>query len=299
MHLLELVKQTKSHMKVLVTGANGQLGKCLADLAAGEDGAREQWYLLGREHFALDQYAMVEEVLKQLRPDWVINAAAYTAVDKAESEAAVAMLMNGEAVGHLAETCGRLKIGLVHISTDYVFDGKGTKPYLPADPVGPTGVYGKSKLLGEQLVLEKHPGAFIVRTSWVYSQHGHNFVKTMLRLMAERTELNVVNDQVGCPTYAPDLAAALLQVCRSEAAPPGVYHFCNSGAISWFQFATAIAEMIGSNCQVRPISASQFPTPAMRPPYSVLDTTSFSETFHWPMLPWKGRLRDCLQHLGY
>lgn len=286
-------------MKILVTGANGQLGKCFADLAAGPDGAGEKWYLLGREHFALDQYAMVEEVLKELKPDWVINAAAYTAVDKAESEPAIAMLMNGEAVGHLAAVCARLGIGLVHVSTDYVFDGKGTRPYLPADPVGPTGVYGRSKLLGEQLVPENHPQSFIVRTSWVYSQHGHNFVKTMLRLMADRTELNVVNDQVGCPTYAPDLAAALLQVCRTAAAPPGVYHFCNSGAISWFQFATAIAEMIGTNCRVQPIGTSQYPTPAIRPPYSVLDTTSFSQTFQWPMHNWQERLRVCLQHLGY
>ncbi|MCU0333804.1 MAG: dTDP-4-dehydrorhamnose reductase [Chitinophagaceae bacterium] len=286
-------------MKILVTGANGQLGKCFADLTAGPDGAGEKWHLLGREHFAIDQYAMVEEVLKELKPDWVINAAAYTAVDKAESEPAVAMLMNGEAVGHLAAVCARLNIGLVHVSTDYVFDGRGTRPYLPTDAVGPTGVYGKSKLSGEQLVQHHHPGAFIVRTSWVYSQHGHNFVKTMLRLMADRTELNVVNDQVGCPTYAPDLAAALLQVCRTATAAPGVYHFCNSGAISWFQFATSIAAMIGSDCQVKPIATSQYPTPAARPPYSVLDTSSFSQTFHWPMQPWQDRLRVCLHHLGY
>lgn len=286
-------------MKILVTGANGQLGKCFADLAAGADGAGEEWYLLGREHFALDQYAMVEEVLRQLRPDWVINAAAYTAVDKAESEPTVAMLMNGEAVGHLAAVCARLGIGLVHVSTDYVFDGNGTRPYLPVDPVGPTGVYGKSKLLGEQLVLERHPQAVIVRTSWVYSQHGHNFVKTMLRLMAERSELNVVNDQVGCPTYAPDLAAALLQVCRTAAAPPGVYHFCNEGAISWFDFATAIATITNTSCVVHPIATSQYPTPAARPSYSVLDTTSFSHAFHWPMQPWRDRLLVCLQFLGH
>lgn len=282
-------------MKIVVTGANGQLGKCLQDVASHFAG--HQIIFLGREHCALEQFGMVQNVLQSLQPDVVINAAAYTAVDKAEQESALAMLINGEAVGHLAKVCHELHIQLIHISTDYVFDGTKNTPYVVSDPVNPIGVYGKSKLLGEQLIATHHPDSIIIRTSWVYSQHGNNFVKTMLRLMKEKEQIGVVNDQFGCPTYAIDLANAVLQIALQKPRP-GIYHFANEGVISWYQFAQAIQEIIQSNCIVNPISTAQYPTPAKRPVYSALDAQLIHETFGVKLSPWRQSLEACLQELA-
>lgn len=281
-------------MKILVAGANGQLGKCLQEVA--NNFSRHQFHFLGREHFALDQFAMVENVLRSLQPDVVINAAAYTGVDKAEQEPALAYLINGEAAGHLAMVCHSLHIRLIHISTDYVFDGSKTSPYLETDLVNPLGVYGKSKLMGEQLIAQEHPAAIIVRTSWVYSRHGHNFVKTMLRLMKEKQEIGVVNDQFGCPTHAIDLATGLLQIAEKEPVP-GVYHFANEGIITWYHLACAIKTYTNSACIVNPISTQQFPTPAKRPAYSALSNKHIQQTFGITIGGWEQSLEQCLKTL--
>jgi dTDP-4-dehydrorhamnose reductase len=283
-------------MKIVVTGANGQLGKCLQDVASDFSG--HQIIFLGREHCALEQFSMVQNVLQSLQPDVVINAAAYTAVDKAEQEPALAMLINGEAVGHLAKVCNDLQIRLIHISTDYVFDGSNSFPYVETDAVKPIGVYGKSKLLGEQLIAKYHPHSVIVRTSWVYSKHGNNFVKTMLRLMKEKEQIGVVSDQFGCPTYAIDLATAVMQIAVQEEPRPGIYHFANEGVISWHQFAQAIKELTNSACMVNAIPTSQYPTPAQRPVYSALNAQLIHQTFGVKLSPWKQSLEACLKQLA-
>ncbi len=284
-------------MKILVSGANGQLGKCIHDVAGEFPGV--EFIFLGREHFALERFDRVRQVLETIRPQWVINAAAYTAVDRAENESAMAFLINGEAVGHLAQACAAVGSRLVHVSTDYVFDGSASKPYREDDPVNPLGVYGASKLQGETLALQHAPESIIVRTSWVYSQHGHNFVKAMLRLMKEKERIGVVNDQLGCPTYAIDLARALVTIACHAQPRAGIYHYSNSGPISWYDFASAIGSLTQSACKVEPIPTSAYPTPARRPAWSVLDNTRIQQVFGIPQLPWKDRLQACLQALGY
>lgn len=284
-------------MKVLVTGANGQLGKCLKDVAHLYPGT--QFLFMGRENFALEQFEMVRTVLDSVRPDWVINAAAYTAVDKAEVETTLAFLINGESVGHLAAVCAANGARLLNVSTDYVFDGTKSSPYLETDTTNPVGVYGASKLQGENLCLHHAPDSIVVRTSWVYSQHGHNFVKTMLRLMGEKDAINVVNDQHGNPTYAIDLASALLQIVHHKSPASGVYHFSNSGPITWFQLANAIRELTGSHCQINPITTDQYPTPAKRPAWSVLSNDKIQQTFGIAQKDWRLSLQHCLKALGH
>lgn len=282
-----------AHMKIVVTGANGQLGKCLQDVAANFPSLH--CISLGREHCDLQQFGMVSQVLHSLKPDWVLNAAAYTAVDKAEQETIAANLINGEAVGHLAKVCSDIGAKLLHVSTDYVFDGTATKPYVETDAVNPVGAYGKSKLIGERQIQQFYPeGSVIVRTSWVYSRHGSNFVKTMLRLMKEKEAIGVVNDQLGSPTYAIDLANALLSICQHPQFVPGIFHYCNSGIISWYDFAVAIQEISGLNCMVKPITTADFPTPAKRPAWSVLNCDKIQKTYGCAIQPWKDSLQQCM-----
>lgn len=280
-------------MKIVVTGANGQLGKCLQDVASNFPAL--QCIFLGREHCDLQQFGMVSQVLQALKPDWVINAAAYTAVDKAEQETQAADLINGEAVGHLAKVCKDIAAKLIHVSTDYVFDGTATQPYVETDTVHPVGAYGKSKLIGEQLIQQLYAdGAVIVRTSWVYSRHGANFVKTMLRLMKEKESIGVVNDQLGSPTYAIDLANALLNICKYPKFVPGIFHYSNSGIISWYDFAVAIREISGLNCKVNAITTADFPTPAKRPAWSVLNCSKIQTTYGCAVIEWKASLQQCM-----
>jgi len=238
---------------------------------------------------------MVSQVLHELKPDWVINAAAYTAVDKAEQETIAANLINGEAVGHLAKVCSDIGAKLLHVSTDYVFDGTATKPYVETDIVNPVGAYGKSKLMGEQLIQQLYAnGSVIVRTSWVYSRHGANFVKTMLRLMKEREAIGVVSDQLGSPTYAVDLANALLNICKYPKFVPGIFHYSNSGIISWYDFAVAIREISGLNCKVNAITTADFPTPAKRPAWSVLNCSKIQTMYGSAISEWKASLQQCM-----
>ena len=284
-------------MNVLVTGAGGQLGSELRDLVSAYPGFT--FHFFDRAALPLDDAALVEEAFDRVRPQVCINAAAYTAVDKAESEREQAYAANAVAVGQMAALCKRHGALLIHVSTDYVFDGQGTHPYRETDPVDPLGVYGASKLEGERLALAAHDRVVIVRTSWVYSYYGKNFIKTMLRLLREKESIGVVADQVGRPTYAADLAAALLDVAGayevgSDARFHGIYHYADKGAISWFDLASAVKEIIGAPCVIRPLTTAEYPTPAKRPAYSVLDTHRIETTFGLAIPDWKDSLRRCL-----
>lgn len=255
---------------------------------------------LSRADADITDARMLADVTRKFRPDVVVNAAAYTAVDRAESEADVAMAVNCEGARNVARVAAAAGAPVIHISTDYVFNGEGRSPYAPDAKTDPIGVYGKTKLAGEAAVREENPNHVIVRTSWVFSHRGSNFVRTMLRLGAERDELRVVEDQTGRPTSATDLASALLIVARAIAENPGlagVYHFANVGETSWFGFAQGIfdqARALGERHTPRivPIPTSEFPTAARRPAYSVLDTTTFSERFGVEPRHWQSAVRD-------
>lgn len=278
---------------ILVTGSNGQLGKELQELA--EVYPQFKFVFASREDLKLHHYGLVENFFIGIKPQYCINCAAYTAVDKAESEQDMAMLVNGEAVGRLAAVCKKYHTKLIHISTDYVFNGESETPYNEDAVTGPINTYGRSKLLGEQLCMQEYEGAIIIRTSWVYSRFGNNFVKTMMRLMSERNELNVVNDQIGSPTYAADLAKAILDIIASGKWESGIYHYSNEGKISWYEFALAIKKMIGSSCKVHPIPTSAYPTPAKRPHYSLLDKSKITATYGVVISDWERSLQVCIE----
>lgn len=274
---------------ILVTGANGQLGRSIQAIANQFEAINFQF--MGREHLPINDFALVDKVVEALKPIALINAAAYTAVDKAETDTDSANLMNGYAVGNLAAAAKRVGAKFLHVSTDYVFDGNGTQPYLEDDTTNPVNAYGRSKLLGEQLALQEHPESMVVRTSWVYSRYGANFVKTMIRLMLSRPQIGVVHDQTGCPTHATSLAAALVTMALSpQKDTGGIYHFSNSGIISWFQFAEAICKAGGFNCTVNPILTTDYPTPARRPVYSALSCSKMQTVFQINQTPWEEAL---------
>jgi len=281
---------------ILVTGANGQLGKELKQLEGAYPGYR--FIFLSREDLPIHHFELVRNFFKGYTPQYLVNCAAYTAVDKAETEKDLAFQVNGEAVGVLAAVCREYGTKFIHISTDYVFDGNATTPYSTDAPVNPQTVYGASKLMGEQEAVRYNPSSIIIRTSWVYSEFGKNFVKTMRKLMSERTELNVVNDQLGSPTYAADLAMVIMQIITGDKWIPGIYHFSNTGVISWYDFAVAIRELSGLSCQLHPISSAQYPTPAKRPAYSAMDTSGIFSTFGVTPVSWKESLQLCLQKLN-
>lgn len=277
---------------ILVTGANGQLGREMQVIAGGFP--QYHFLFVTKEELPIDDKEAVKKYFQSNDITVCVNCAAYTAVDKAESEQGKAFAINGDAVGALAAICKEKSILFIHISTDYVFDGTATSSYKEDHPVNPVGVYGASKLKGEELALQNNPAAIIIRTSWVYSSFGNNFVKTMLRLMKERESINVVNDQKGCPTYAADLAKAIMDIVSGINVTPGIYNFSNHGVINWYEFAIAIKELSGSKCIVNPIPTSQYPTPAKRPAYSVLDTTKIRDTFNVVIPGWKESLKKCL-----
>ena len=281
--------------KILVTGANGQLGKELKELIPSCP--QFDFIFLSREELPIHHIETVRNSFKAIHPQFCINCAAYTAVDRAESEKETPFLVNAEAPGILATVCKEYGTQFIHISTDYVFDGSATSPYKEDSPTNPQSVYGASKLEGEKQVLRFNPGSLIIRTSWVYSEFGKNFVKTMLKLMNERTEISVVNDQVGSPTYAADLAEAILQIITSQQWREGIYHYCNEGIISWYDFAVAIKELSGSSCTVNAIASSAYPTVAKRPGYSVLSAVKFRQDFGVGLKSWKESLTRCLAKL--
>ncbi len=279
--------------KILVTGANGQLGNECRILA--EAIADAEFVFTDVAELSITDSKAVEEIFSKNKFDYCINAAAYTAVDLAETEPELAQLINATAVGYLAEACQKHHCKLIHISTDYVFDGQNENGYHVEDATGPMNVYGQTKLEGEQLALSINSETIVIRTSWVYSYYGKNFVKTMMKLMQERETLNVVSDQIGKPTYAADLAAAIFQIIFSESAfVPGMYHYANQGVISWYEFAQAIKEIGGYACAVHPIPSSAYPVPAKRPHYSILHTDKIEHTFNIVIPHWKASLQNCM-----
>jgi len=280
---------------VLVTGQNGQLGNELKVLSSQYP--QYDYVFTDVGELDITNAEKVTEFFCRYKPAICINAAAYTAVDKAETDREVAININAYAVGHLAENCRKMNTKFIHTSTDYVFDGTATSPYKEDHPVNPVNFYGESKLKGEEIALEKLPSTIIIRTSWVYSSFGNNFVKTMLRLMKERESIHIVNDQFGSPTYAADLAAAIMHIASKAEGKGGIYHFSNEGVISWFDFAVAIKELAGLSCHVKPIDTSGYPTPARRPAYSAMSKEKIKSIFEIELKDWKDSLKKCLQLL--
>jgi len=283
---------------ILITGAYGQLGCEFQNLAPLYPHFR--FFMTDVDTLNLCYKEEIELFLDKNSVDYIINCAAYTAVDKAEDDIELCFRINRDAVKNLAEAAdGKAKI--IHISTDYVFDGTAGRPLRETDNTNPQSVYGKSKLEGEQILLKIAPESIIIRTAWLYSSYGNNFVKTMIRLGKEKTSLNVVNDQIGTPTYAADLANAILQIIESEKTgkfQSGIYHYSNEGVCSWYDFCLKIHELAGiSNCKVHPVSTAEYPTKAIRPQYSVLDKTKIKETFHLIIPHWEEGLERCLKSL--
>lgn len=285
-------------MNILVTGANGQLGSCLRDVAAG---STDNYIFTDVAELDITDAAAVRKAVSDKAVNVIVNCAAYTNVDKAEDDAAFAELLNATAVRNLAEAAKENGATLIHISTDYVF---GKEPYnVPCreDQKGtPTGVYGLTKLHGEQAIAETGVKALIFRTAWLYSEYGRNFVKTMLNLTSTRPELKVVFDQTGTPTYAGDLALALFDIIENRrfAGNEGVYHYSNEGVCSWYDFTKMIAEYAGNTaCDIQPCHSDEFPSKVVRPSYSVLDKTKFKNTFGIKVPYWTDSLRRCIANL--
>jgi dTDP-4-dehydrorhamnose reductase len=263
--------------KILVTGANGQLGSEIRELAANYPDFN--FIFTDIADFPLDKTEEIIANFKRIQPDIVINCAAYTAVDKAEEDQVTADAINHLAIATLASLCQSSGSKLVHVSTDYVFDGTSAIAYKEDDQPNPRSVYGVTKLAGEIACSTNCPESIIIRTAWVYSEFGNNFVKTMLRLMTERDTLSVVNDQIGSPTYAGDLAQVILTILDSQKWEPGIYHYSNEGEISWYDFAMDIKEIGQKSCEIKGIPASSYPTPAERPAYSLLDKSKITAVY--------------------
>jgi len=282
-------------IKILITGANGQLGKEFRDLAVTFPDV--EFLFLSREDLPIHHFELVRNVFDSFKPNFCINCAAYTAVDKAEQEKDLALLVNAESVGVLAAVSHLHKTKFIHISTDYVYDGLATVPYTEDAITDPQSVYGLSKKMGEEEALKNDPDAVIIRTSWVYSKHGNNFVKTMIRLMNEKDSISVVSDQHGTPTWAADIASAIMQIVNATNWVPGIYNFANDGETTWYDFAVEIKKLIGSKCIVNSIPTSSYPTPAKRPHYSVLNKEKIVSVYQVKLKDWKGSLRKCIEGL--
>lgn len=282
---------------ILVTGANGQLGSELRKI--GFTVMDEVWYTDVAE-LDITSYEAVSEFVTEKEIDTIVNCAAYTAVDRAEDEPELAAKVNTDAVDNLSRVAYKQDCLLIHISTDYVFDGTATEPYTEKSRTCPAGVYGKTKLAGEEAIKRSRCMAIIIRTAWLYSTFGNNFVKTILRLAGERDSLNVVADQVGTPTYAEDLAQAIVKIIESDdrVEYAGIYHFSNAGVCSWFDFATEIVRLSGLNCKVNPVTTAEYPTKTVRPAYSVLDKTKIQKIFGVEVPGWKEALERCWKGLN-
>ena len=290
-------------MKVLLTGANGQVGRCTQDVYGGSG---HELKALGRDALDISDAAAVAQTVKAFCPDVIINAAAYTAVDKAESEPELAYAINVAGPANLADAAAEVNALLIHISTDYVFDGTAHVPYFEGDETNPQGVYGQTKLDGEREVQRRCDRHIILRTAWVFSEYGNNFVKTMLRLGNERNELGVVADQVGCPTYAGDIATACLAIAQRVVEGNecyGIYHYAGDLAVSWHAFACAIFEeannsgLLSEKPKVNAITTTDYPTPAARPAYSVMTGEKLVNDFGVPACDWENALRKVLAKL--
>jgi dTDP-4-dehydrorhamnose reductase len=290
--LSEYLIQRKT-MKILVTGSNGQLGNGLRELSDKYLGFKFLYTDLKELDIASE--AGVNDLFNEFMPDAVINCAAYTAVDKAESEKNTAFLINSKAVEFLSKASARCGSFMVHISTDYIFDGKSYSPYFETDNPNPLSVYGKSKYAGELAILNYAAKALIIRTSWLYSEYGNNFVKTIRKLAKERDSLNVVYDQIGTPTYARDLAETILNILPKTISSSGVqiFNYSNEGVASWYDFAKAIVDLSGIKCKINPIRTTDYPQAAVRPFYSVLDKSKIKAKFSIEIPHWSDSLKEC------
>lgn len=281
-------------LRILVTGAHGQLGHSLRMMAGAYP--QLEFHFFSRAELSIADEENVNKVFLALKPDWCINTAAYTLVDKAETDQESAFMINGVAVGYLAKASRSVGAKFIHISTDYVFAGNHSAPYLPDDPIDPLNIYGASKAEGEKRALQFQPDSYIIRTSWLYGKEGNNFVKTMQRLMNERDQIGVVCDQQGSPTNADDLAMAIIHlILKGQNVQPGIYHFSNSGVTTWHGFASAIKEIMGSQCIINAVPTSAYPTPAKRPAYSVMDTTKIKLALDMDIPEWRDSLERYLK----
>lgn len=282
-------------MKILVTGKNGQLGSELFDLQAQYP--MFEFVFTDRTQLNLEDLEQISTQLNEIKPDVIINAAAYTAVDQAENNQFLCETINHLAVNEIAKWANSHQAKVIHISTDYVFDGTIEEPLLETDITQPINFYGESKRRGEESLLVENEESIVIRTSWVYSQYGNNFVKTMMRLMNEREELSVVSDQIGAPTYARDLAIAILEILKAPQFVPGIYHYSNEGKISWYEFATAIKEINNYNTQIHPIASEDFVTIARRPQFSLLDHNKIKNTYKIEIPYWRDSLVEMIGQL--
>lgn len=286
-------------MKIVVTGANGQLGRSIRRLSVEH---RELDFIFTDiDSLDIGNRDAVLAFAETHPVDFIVNCAAYTAVDKAEEEEEQCRRINTDAVAYLGEAAQHIGARILHVSTDYVFGGDSYMPYQENDSVSPTSVYGRTKLAGEKALSAVCPDAIIVRTAWLYSEYGHNFMKTMLRLGAERPEIRVMNDQIGSPTYAGDLAEAILSLLEKERQGEqnsGIYHYTNEGVCSWYDFAHSIIRIAGLPAKVIPIPTREYPTAAKRPAYSVLSKEKIKREYHWVIPHWEDSLRKCLANMN-
>lgn len=282
--------------KILITGANGQLGHEMRNLLEGD--SRFDCIFTDVAELDICDAEAVNRAVTDNRVDYIVNCAAYTQVDKAEDNVELCRKINAGAVENLAQAAAQCGARMIHISTDYVFDGKSYRPYTEEMPPHPQSVYGATKLEGEQALQRFCPQSVIVRTAWLYSPYGNNFVKTMMRLGVEREELSVVADQIGSPTCAADLAQAILAILQAETFVPGIYHFSNEGACSWYDFTVAIHRLAGiTTCRVKPIRSDEYPSRAHRPFYSVLDKSRIKQTYGLTIPHWYESLSHCIKLL--
>ena len=283
--------------KILIIGGNGQLGNCLNKLSS-EYTLDYEFHFTDYDTLDITNQKQINEYFSEYEPHYCINVSAYTAVDLAEQEKEKAFAINAEGVKYLAEACAEKGIDLIHISTDYIFDGDTNIPYSEDDFTNPLSVYGASKLEGENLALENNPKTIIIRTSWLYSEFGKNFVKTMLNLFGSKDELNVVADQFGQPTNANDLAKVIMKIISTEEKEYGVFHFSNYPETTWFDFAKKIAELSKSKIKINPISTEQYPTPAKRPMRSTMCLDKIENSYNIEPKYWENSLEECMEILS-
>lgn len=288
---------------ILITGANGQLGRSLRDIYSNMNDALLQIHYTDSDSLDITDLESLDSFINNNKIDLIINCAAYTAVDKAEEDIENCYKVNSIAVSNIAKCAKKYNSSIIHISTDYVFDGKSHIPYKESDSTNPVSVYGKSKLEGEIALIEQNINYIIIRTSWLYSLYGTNFVKTITRLCSERDSLNVVYDQIGTPTYAPDLANAIFTIAKtmindSNFLKKGIYNFSNLGVCSWYDFAVAIAQINGFNTKITPVDSKTFVVKAKRPHYSVLDKTKIIDTFKLTIPYWRDSLKNAIKGIN-
>lgn len=282
--------------KIFVTGKNGQLGSELQLLAKQHQ--EFHWFFFDRSTCDLADLNQVTRTLNEFSPDIIINCAAYTAVDKAENEVDMADRINHQVVACIAKWSSANNSKLIHVSTDYVFDGTANFPLDENAATAPINLYGQTKLAGEIACLHEAPTSIIIRTSWVYSHFGNNFVKTMMRLMSEKESLNIVEDQIGSPTYAADLAQAIVHILNAKDWHAGIYHYSNEGQLSWYQFAKDIKAILNLNCQLNGIPSAAYPTPAKRPAFSLLDTTKIKSVYGLHIPNYLASLQTCIAKIA-